>query len=292
MADNRLIIIDSSSLLYRAFFALPPLDYKGQHTGAVYGFLLTLFKVIKDVRPTHIAACFDTPKPTFRHEQFSDYKAHRLPPPESLVSQFPIIKEALKSLNIPILEKEGFEADDLIATIAVKVRQSGDCEVFIVSGDLDNLQLVDNNIKLYTLGKSIKEGIIYDREKVVERFGIEPAQMNDYKALKGDASDNIPGVPGIGAKTAAELIKKYKSIEGLYSELATDTAVVKPKVKEALNANKEKAFLSLELVRANRQVPIEFNLESSRFGNFNRHAASQVFMSLGFNSLVDRLQTL
>jgi len=292
MADNRLIIIDSSSLLYRAFHALPPLDYKGQPTGAVYGFLLTLFKAIKDVKATHIIACFDTPKPTFRHAQFDDYKAHRLPPPDALISQFGLLKDVLLSLSIPMFEKEGFEADDLIATIATQVSHQGGTEIFIVSGDLDNLQIVGQNIKLYTLGKSIKEGIIYDRAKVVERFGIEPAQMNDFKALKGDASDNIPGVPGIGEKTAAELIQKYGSVKNLYDELATDTAVVKPKIKEALITNKDKAFLSFQLVQADRNVAVNIDFDSSRFGNFDKQTVEKTFIGLGFNSLISRLEEI
>lgn len=290
MNSNRLIIIDSSSLLYRAFHALPPLtNDKGQATGAVYGFLLTLFKAIKDVQATHVVACFDTPKPTFRHAQFDGYKAHRLPPPDALISQFGPIKEVLKTFDIPLFEKEGFEADDLVATIATQAASRDDCEVFIVSGDLDNLQLVDSTIKLYTLGKTIKEGIIYDEARVVGRFGVTSAQMNDFKALRGDHSDNIPGVPGIGEKTAADIIQKYGSIEKLYEELATDTAVLKPKVKEALKANKDKAFLSLKLVATDKNVPLEFNFDACRFGKFNATAVKDLFVQLGFQSLIIRI---
>jgi DNA polymerase I len=293
MAEEKLIVIDSSSLLYRAFFALPPLtNNKGQSTGAVYGFLLTLFKAIKDVGATHIVACFDTPKPTFRHEEFADYKAHRLPPPDSLISQFPILKEVLRVFCIPIFQKEGFEADDLIATIAKKAAGQEGCEVFIVSGDLDNLQLVDERIKLYTLGKSVKETIIYDTRKVIERFGVKPSQMNDFKALTGDSSDNIPGVPGIGKKTASEIIQKYDSIESLYSELATDTAVLKPKIKEALRQNKEQAILSLKLVRTNINSPVEFDFASCLFGKYDAGKVKDLFLMLGFNSLVGRLSSL
>src|SRR3989338_6879959 len=210
--EKRLIVIDSSSLLYRAFHALPPLtNAKGQPTGAVYGFLLIFFKAIKDLEANYIVACFDTKKPTFRHEKFEEYKAGRAPTPDGISAQFPVIKEVLKAFNIPLFEKEGFEADDIIATIAKKY--AGDAKVFIVSGDLDNLQLVDENIKVYTPGKSIKETILYDDAKVVERFGVTPAQMNDFKALTGDNSDNVPGVPGIGKKTAAEIIQQYSSIE-------------------------------------------------------------------------------
>jgi len=290
--EKKLIIIDSSSLLFRAFHALPPLTNKsGQQTGAVYGFLLTLFRAIKDTKANYVVACFDTKKPTFRHEQFTDYKAGRAPTPEGISAQFPMVKEVLAAFNTPLFEKEGFEADDLVATIAEKSKTKA--EVFIVSGDLDNLQLVDDNsVKLYTLGKSIKESVLYDEAKVMERFGVRPDQMNDFKALTGDNSDNVPGVPGIGKKTAAEIIQQYSSIENLYAELATDTAVLKPKVKEALKVSKEKAFLSLQLVKTDRNVEIDFNLEACKFGGFDQQKVVAIFQKLGFNSLIDRLPTI
>ena len=292
MEDNkRLIIIDSSSLLYRAFHALPPLTNKnGQLTNAVYGFLLTLFKAIKDLEANYIVACFDTPKPTFRHEKYIEYKAHRAKTPDGIVSQMPIIKEVLKAFNIPIFEKEGFEADDLIATIAIKNQDNA--KVYIVSGDLDNLQLVNEKIKLYTLGRGIKDTIIYDSKKVFERFGVTPDQMNDFKALTGDNSDNIPGVKGIGKTTAADIIQRFGSIKNLYEELLTDTAILKPKVKEALRANKEKALLSLELVKTIKDIEIDFNLESCKFGNFDLQKVKNIFSELGFYSLINRLDPL
>lgn len=290
--EKRLLIIDSSALLYRAFFALPPLtDKKGRPTGAVYGFLLTLFKAIKDLRASHIVACFDTPKPTFRHEQFNEYKAHRPPTPEGIILQMAMIKEVLKAFNIPIFEKEGFEADDLIATIAEKTKKEN-TEIYIVSGDLDNLQLVGEKVKLYTLGKGIKETIIYDEKKVEERFGVKPEQMNDFKALTGDASDNVPGVPGIGKTTAADIIQRFGSVENLYSELATDTAVLKPKVKEALRQNKEKAFLSLGLVETKKDVDIIFNPENCRFGGFDKEKIKAALNELNFNTLISKIEDI
>lgn len=289
--QKRIIIIDVFSLLYRAFHALPPLsNSSGQPTNAVYGFLLTLFKAIKDVRGNYIVACFDTKKPTFRHVQFEEYKAHRVPMPEGIVSQVPIAKDVLNAFNIPIFEKEGFEADDLIATIAQKSKK--DAEVYILSGDLDNLQLVDEKIKVYTLGKGIKDSIIYDESKVVERFGVKPLQMNDFKALTGDNSDNVPGVPGIGKTTAADLIQRFGSIENLYAELSTDTAVLKPKIKEALKQNKEKAFLSLQLVTTDKNVPLDFAIENCKFGGFNQENVETLFRELRFHSLINRLPTI
>ncbi len=291
MEKKTLIIIDSNALLHRAFHALPPLtNKKGQQTGAVYGFLLTLFKAIKDVQANCIVACFDLPKPTFRHEKFDQYKIHRARTPDGIISQIPIAKEVLKALSIPIFEKEGYEADDLIATLAKK--SENDSEVYIVSGDLDNLQLVDEKIKVYTLGKGIKDSVIYDRAKVVERFGVTPEQMNDFKALTGDTSDNVPGVPGIGKTTAADLIQRFGTIENLYSEISTDTAVLKPKIKEALKANKESAFLSKELVETKTDVEMDFNLDACSIGRFNFIQAEKIFRDLDFISLIDRLPSV
>src|SRR3990167_8804615 len=257
--EKKLIIIDSSALLYRAFHALPPLTNKnGQATGAAYGFLLILFKAIKDLRANYIVACFDTPKPTFRHEKFDDYKAHRQKTPDDIISQIPIIKEGLKSFKIPIFKKKGF----------------------------------DEKIKVYTLGKGIKDAVLYDENKVVERFGVSPLQMNDFKALTGDSSDNIPGVPGIGKTTAADLIQRFGSVKNLYDELSTDTAVVKPKIKEALKQNKESAFLSLQLVETVKDLELDFNLENCKFTTFDQEKVKTIFNNMGFASLIDRLPSL
>lgn len=288
--EKRLIIIDSNALLHRAFHALPPLSNKsGQQTGAVYGFLLTLFKAIKDLNANYIVACFDTKAKTFRHEKFVEYKAHRPVTPPEIISQIPIAKEVLNTFKIPVFAKEGVEADDVIATICKLVEKEDDLQTFIVSGDLDNLQLVNDCVKVYTLGRGIKDTVIYDRIKVVERFGVEPGQMNEFKALVGDSSDNVPGVKGIGNKTAAEIIQKYGSIKELYNELATDTAVLKPKIKEALKNNKEIAFLSRELVETKKDVDIDFKIEDCKFGNFDAKEVEEVFKKLEFNSLIHKI---
>jgi len=287
---KRLIIIDSNALLHRSFHALPPLMTKaGQETGAVYGYLLTLFKAITDLKPNYVVACFDTKSPTFRHEMFKDYKAQRPVTPSGIVSQIPATKNVVETLGIPIFAVEGVEADDLIATICTK---NPDLEIFIVSGDMDNTQLVNERIKVYTLGKGIKDTVIYDVAKVRERFGVDPEQMVDFKALTGDASDNIPGVAGIGKKTAAEIIQKYGNIKNLYEELATDTAILKPKVKEALKENKESALMSRDLAQMKGDVDIDFKLEDCKFGKFDAKKVAEVFNSLEFYSLVDRLTQL
>lgn len=292
--EKRLIIIDSNALLHRAFHALPPLATKsGQETGAVYGFLLTLFKAIKDLSPTHIVACFDTKVKTFRHEQFENYKAQRPATPYGIVSQIPVAKQVLESLGIPVFAKDGFEADDLIATICKLAQQDDkDAEIYILTGDLDNLQLVNNRVRVYTLGKGIKDTIIYDINKVKERFGVEPSQMVDFKALTGDPSDNIPGVEGIGKKTASELIQKYGTINNLYEELSTDTAVLKPKIKESLRASKESAMMALMLVKMKEDVDIDFKIQDCKFGDFNREEMKKQLYGLEFNSLIARLPNL
>ncbi len=293
MDKKRLLIIDSSALLYRAYHALPPLKTKaGQETGGIYGFLLTLFKAIKDTHATHVVACFDLKGKTFRHEQFAGYKAHRTAAPDGLVSQFSLLKEVVASLKIPVLSKEGFEADDVIATITELCKTEKDLEIFIVSGDLDNLQLVSEQVRLYTLGRGVKDTVIYDILKVKERFEVAPSQMNELKALIGDPSDNIPGVKGIGKKTAAELVNKFHTIAELYEELATDTAPLKPKVKEALKANKENALLSRQLVETKKDVPITFSLDDCRFGSFDKNELQQKLQELEFYSLATKVDTL
>ena len=293
METKRLIIIDSNALLHRAFHALPPLtNKKGEPTGAVYGYLLILFKAIKDLKANYVVACFDTKAKTFRHEEFKEYKAHRVATPDGIISQIPIAKKVLQAFRILVFAKDGFEADDLIATIATEVAKKDNLEVYILSGDLDNLQLVSNNIKVYTLGKGIKDTVVYDKNKVVERFGVEPLQMNDFKALTGDASDNIPGVPGIGKTTAADLIQRYGNIKNIYDELSTDTAVLKPKIKEALKNNKESAFLSLKLVETKKNVDIDFKIDDCEFGKFDFKEVENIFRELDFNTLIDRLKSI
>jgi DNA polymerase-1 len=291
---KKLIVLDSNALLHRAFHALPPLKNKlGQETGAVYGYLLTMFKAIKDLKANYIVACFDTKAKTFRHEKFQDYKAQRPTTPSGIISQIPIIKEVLDAFKIPVFAIEGFEADDLIATICqIAPKQEEDLEVYIVSGDLDNLQLVNNSIKVYTLGKGIKDTVIYDEDRVKERFGVNPLQMNDFKALTGDTSDNIPGVAGIGKTTAADLIQRFGSIKNLYDEISTDTAILKPKVKESLKNNKELAFLSLELVETKKDIEMNFKIEDCKFDNFDKQAVENILEKLNFNSLINRITSL
>ncbi len=293
---KRLVIIDSNALLHRSFHALPPLTKKnGEQTGAIYGFLLTLFRIIKDLKPDFVVACFDLPALTFRHKEFKDYKAHRPKTPEPLSQQIPKMEEVLKNLGIPVFEKEGYEADDLIATIAKMAKTekaAPQLEIYILTGDLDSLQLVDDSIKVCTLGKGIKEMVIYDSEKVMSRFGIKPEQMIYFKALSGDSSDNIPGVPGVGEKTALDLLKKFYNLESLYREIEKGGADIKERVKDILLEKKEQAFFSLSLVTAKNDVPIDFKMESCRFGNFDYKKVEQILKDFEFFSLIKRLPEL
>ena len=225
MADKKktFLIIDSHALIHRAYHALQTSNLvspKGDPMGAVYGFTSVLIKVLKDVKPDYVLAAFDLPGPTFRHEAYEAYKATRAPTDEDLISQFPKVREILGAFKIPIVEHAGFEADDVIGTIAKKLAGKKDITTMIMTGDLDTLQLVDgDDTVVYTLRRGVTDTIIYNEAAVKERFlGLGPEQMTDYKGLKGDPSDNIPGVPGIGEKTAIKLLSKHKNLETLYKK--------------------------------------------------------------------------
>lgn len=292
-----LIIIDSNSIIHRAFHALPPLtNKKGQVVGAVYGFLLAFFKVIKDFKPDFIVACFDLPGPTFRHKRFKQYKAKRPKAPQELYDQIPIIKDVLKSFNVPIFGKQGFEADDIIGTIAKlapRKQVMPVLESIILTGDKDALQLVDKKTKVFLLNRGIKNAILYDQDEVVERCGITSKQVVDYKALRGDPSDNIPGVTGIGDKTAVMLLSKFNTLEKLYEEIeknSTKAKELRPRLRELLIQYKEQAFLSKYLADINKDVPIDFNLKESSWGNYDKKTAVKKLEELGFKTLIKRLE--
>ena len=294
----RLLIIDSNALMHRSFHALPPLqNKKGEQAGAIYGFLLTLFRAIKDLGPDFIAATFDLPAPTFRHKKFKEYKAKRKKAPEEFYQQIPIMKKVLAAFSIPVFEKEGFEADDLIATIskkAPKEQKYSKLKIYILTGDFDTLQLVNKNTKIYTLGRGIRETMIYDREKILERFDLNPEQMVDYKALAGDPSDNVPGVTGIGKKTATNLLKEFVTLENLYKKIEKEGEKqnIKPRVKELLLKNKEQAFFSQDLVKTREDAPVDFNVEKCKFGDFNKEKVEKILTELEFFSLLNRVPSL
>ncbi|MBZ9578170.1 hypothetical protein KJA13_04075 [Patescibacteria group bacterium] len=294
---KRLIVIDGNAVIHRAFHALPPLTTKkGELVNAIYGFLLVFFKAIKEFQPDFVAATFDFPGPTFRHKKYKLYKATREKAPEELYEQIPKVKEILKNFNVQIFEEQGFEADDLIGTISKKAPKKQilpEIETIILTGDLDALQLVDKNTKVYTLRKGVKDTVLYDEEKVKERYqGLTPDQLTDFKALRGDPSDNIPGVLGVGEKTAITLIKEFGTLENLYEELKKNSEKAK-EIKQSLRKKlldcKEQAFVSKMLAEIKSNVPIEFNLEKCRWEGYNRDKIIEIFRDYEFKTLIERL---
>ena len=214
---ERLMLLDGNGLIYRGYFALPPLTTsRGELVNAVFGFCSIVLRGFQDIRPDYVAVSFDLPGPTFRHERFAEYKATRTRMPDDLRDQFPKVREVVKALRIPVYELAGYEADDVIGTLTVQAERSG-LDTTIVTGDLDMLQLVTARTRLMTTRSGVQNTIIYDPARIEERYGLEPSQMIDFKALKGDSTDNIPGVPGVGEKTAAKLIQTYGNLEGVFA---------------------------------------------------------------------------
>lgn len=294
---KKLILIDSHALIHRAYHALPPLTTKsGELVNAVYGFTSILIKTISNFKPDYIVAAFDAPGATFRHEEYKEYKATRVKAPDELYAQIPRVKEILTAFSIPIFEKSGFEADDIIGTISKNLKDKN-IEVLILTGDMDNLQLIGKNVLvLYSPPSAAKEQIIYDKKKVAERFeGLGPEQLIDFKGLKGDPSDNIPGVKGIGEKTAIDLLNKFGTIEKLYKAVEKNPPPfskgwgISAGVLEKLKAGKDAAFFSKKLATIKQNVPLKFNLEKSRFGKFNKEKLFNLLKELGFVSLMERM---
>lgn len=291
------LIIDGNALVHRAYHALPSLaTKKGELVNAVYGFLLVFLKAVRELHPEFIAAAFDLPFPTFRHERFQGYKAKRPKTPGDLVEQIPKVKEVLALFNVPVFEKEGFEADDLIGTISHRAAEQDDypdTKAIILSGDLDTLQLIDEKTSVYTLRKGVKDTVTYDKTAVLEKYGgIPPEKLIDFKSLRGDPSDNIPGVPGVGEKTAIELIKKFGSTENLYQELEgkTEKAVgLKEHLREILLQSKDQAFFSKMLSEIRRDVPIDFKLGDCQWKKYDKGKVVDLLRKLEFYSLIDRL---
>ncbi|MCM8710355.1 DNA polymerase I [Clostridium sp. SYSU_GA19001] len=287
MSKEKLLILDGNSLMNRAFYALPLLtNTEGLHTNALYGFTNMLFKMKEDIKPDYIVCTFDRKAPTFRHQEYKEYKAGRKKMPQELNEQFPVLKELLKLLAIDIFEIDGFEADDLIGTLAVFAEDKG-IEVYIVTGDRDALQLASDNIKVVITKKGISEKEIYDKNRMIEEFGITPVQFIDVKGLMGDSSDNIPGVPGIGEKTAYKLIQKYGSIENVLQNVDN---IAGNKLRQNLMEFSEQAILSKKLATIITYVPIEIDLNSIKSKqNYDVEGLRQMFFRLQFKSLLDKL---
>jgi len=282
---ERLVLIDSNSLIYRAFFAVPPLTTtKGELANATFGFASILLKSLEQTTPQHIAAAFDLPVPTFRHERDATYKATRRPMPDELRPQFERCKQILEAFGIPMYSLPGYEADDVIGALSRQAEKLG-LETIIVSGDLDPLQLVTPRIKLMTTRQGFQNTVIYDEEMIKQRYGLRPDQMVDFKALKGDATDNIPGVPGVGDKTAAKLVAEHGNLEGVYADLTGYT----PRLREALAANRDQVLNSRELATIVTDLPVTLEPERTRRSTYDRARVLELFRDLEFRSLVPRL---
>ena len=283
--DKRLIIIDGNSIINRAFYALPDMtNSEGLHTNAVYGFTRMLFKIIDDYKPTHISVAFDMKAPTFRHKEFSEYKAGRKKMPNELGQQLQPLKELLDTFNIHRMEMAGFEADDLIGTVAKKA-ENDDFKVYIVTGDKDAIQLASNKTTTLITKKGVGEVEEYNYDSVVERYEMTPTQFIDLKGLMGDKSDNIPGVPGIGEKTGIKLIKEFSSIENLIE----NTDQLKGSVKKKIEENKEQAVFSKKLATIITDVPIEISLDELSYGDYDKNAVIEEFKKFGFNTLIKQV---
>ena len=287
---KKLLILDSNSILNRAFYGVRYLSAKdGTPTNAIYGILNILLKLIKEQEPDYICAAFDVKAPTFRHKQYEGYKAQRKPMPEGLAAQMPLAKDVLRAMGVTILEKEGYEADDIIGTVA-RLCEESEISCFIATGDKDDLQLASDKTKvILTVTKSgYNETIIYDDKAVKEKYHVTPTEFIDVKALMGDPSDNIPGVKGVGEKTAMSLIEKHHSIEYIYENI--DDIGLKGAMLQKMKDGREMAFMSKELATINRNTPIEFNAEECVFDGFeNNGELYEILKRLELNSIIKKL---
>lgn len=300
--DSRktLILLDAHAILHRAYHALPDFaSSKGEPTGALYGLSTMIMKIIKDLKPDYIAGCFDLPQPTFRHEAYEAYKQGRAKAEEGLVHQIKRARDVFAALAIPAYELPGFEADDLLGTIVEKMKKEKDLRVIIASGDMDTLQLVDGDrVLVYTLKKGINDTILYNEKGVVERFGFKPELLPDYKGLRGDPSDNIIGIKGIGEKTATTLITNFGTIETMYQKLKKDREVFRKaglteRIVKLLEEGEEEALFSKTLATVRRDAPIDFSLPKKIWRDtFDPAKAEALFADLEFRSLRDRLHEL
>ena len=282
---KKLVLIDGNSIAYRAFFALPLLNNdKGIHTNAVYGFTMMLMKILEDEKPTHMLVAFDAGKTTFRHKTFSEYKGGRQKTPPELSEQFPFIRELLDAYRISRYELENYEADDIIGTLSLRAEKEG-FEVKVISGDKDLTQLTSPHTTVGITRKGITDIEEYTPEHVMEKYGLTPEQIIDMKGLMGDQSDNIPGVPGVGEKTAIKLLKEFSTVEGLLESLEQ----VNGKLKQKLEEFKDQAIMSKQLATIERQAPVEIDFGTIAYEGFSRAKLINFFKELGFTSLLDRI---
>lgn len=293
---KKLVAIDGNSIMNRAFYGIMNskmlMTTDGIYTNAIFGFMTILLKLLNEEKPDYICVAFDLKAPTFRHKKYEEYKGTRKGMPDELRVQMPIIKDVLRAMNIPICEMEGYEADDIIGTLSKMAEKEG-CEVLLLTGDRDYLQLVTENVtvRIPTTKMGNTESTDYTPVVVKEKFGIAPIEFIQIKGLMGDSSDNIPGVPGVGEKTAYSLIQKYHTLDTIYNALEGGNELdgIKGKLKEKLLSNKELAYLSRELGTIFLEVPLDFTLEDLAIQEYNNDALYQLFVKLQFKSFIDRL---
>jgi len=288
---KRLVLIDGHAVVFRAYYAFPPTltTPEGEQINAVYGFLSILLSVIKELQPSHIAVAFDMDKPTFRHLDYVNYKAQRPEVDQELKDQLGRVRETVKVLNMPIFEVEGFEADDVIGTLG-KQAEKEKIEAVIVTGDQDAMQLINGNVKVYVPARGKQAAKIYGEKEMVERYGFKPKQMIDFKALCGDVSDNIPGIKGIGPKTAVGLINQFGSVEGIYEAIRDRKATgISKAVLNKLTDGYEEAMRSKKLATIVLDVPISLELEKCELQDYDKKKAIKYFEKLGFHTIIKRL---
>lgn len=303
---KKLLLIDGNALIHRAYHAFPKnltSPRTKEKTGAIFGFTKILLTILKQIKPNFVACSFDLAAPTFRHKEYKEYKAKRVKAPQEMYDQIPRIKEVVKTLGIPIYEKENYEADDIIGTIAEKIKMTNQdaklIKKIILTGDMDTLQLVNKDTTILTPGNSQKPAIEYDIEKVKEKYGFKPRQVIDFKALAGDPSDNIPGVVGIGETSAKKIIATFGSLDRLYKQcqdnrskceaLLNEKAKLSNRQIQILLDNKNQAEFSKRLVTIRTDVPIDFDLEECKLNDYSRKRAERLFEEMGFKSLLTDL---
>jgi DNA polymerase-1 len=280
------MLIDGNSIIYRAFFALPPLtNSAGNHTNAIFGFTTMLLKLLEQEKPTHVLVAFDAGKITFRHEGYAEYKGGRQKTPPELSEQFPVLKELLQAFSISQFELSGYEADDIIGTLTKAADEKG-VEAFVVTGDKDMLQLASDKVTIAVTRKGVSDVDLYTPETIQEKYGLVPMQIIDLKGLMGDTSDNIPGVPGVGEKTALKLLHEHGSVESVLDNLDK----LKGKLKENIESHKDDATMSKRLATIFREVPIEKSIDEIRYAGYDASKLAEAFRKLEFKSLIDRLQ--
>lgn len=280
---SKLVLIDGNAILHRAFHALPPMTTKrGEPINAVYGLVSMFLRVIQDLKPTHITVCFDEKEPTFRHKEFAKYQAQRPPMADELSSQFEKARAFIEAADIPVYSKGGFEADDVIGTIAQKTKG----EVVIVTGDKDQLQLVNKRVKVYMPIAGLSNAKMMGRDEVIEKMGVPPEQIADYKALVGDPSDNYPGVAGIGPKTAIGLLESYGTFEKVYKSLKD----ISPSTAEKLKKGEKMGRLSKKLATIVKDVPIHYDIDASAKWDLDSPKVIALFETFGFKTLKERIK--